>query len=147
MADYATTADLANLGVANEALADIPDEKQQAVIAARSRFADGYLSVRYTIPAGGFVAFTGDLTWAVAQLSCYDLVSNLGYTTDKGNQDNLRKRHDDAIKWLELVRDGDLGLGGITAGDGGGDVVAGAPVVASDHQRGWVRGRHSHHGL
>jgi phage gp36-like protein len=139
MADYATRAQLADLGVSNEALTDIPDAKQDAVIAARSRFADGYLRVRQEVPEAGLTAFTGDLTWAVCQLSCYDLVSNLGYETGTGNQDNLRKRHDDAIKWLEAVRDGDLpfpGSGDDSASD------AGEVLMHSSRPRGWThRGR------
>ncbi len=138
MSDYAARSDLPLLGVANEALADIPDATQDAVITARSRFADGYLAVRYTIPDGGLTAFTGDLTWAVVQLSCYDLVSNLGYTTEHGNQDNLRKRHDDAIKWLEQVRDGEISLD-IDEGDESGNAIPGVPIVRSSPSRGWYR--------
>jgi phage gp36-like protein len=129
--DYATTDDLANLGVAAEALSSIAEAQQEAVITARSRFCDGYLNAQYTLP---LTAITGDLTWAVCQLACYDLVSNHGYTTDKDNQDNLRKRHDDAIKWLEMVRDGEitppLTDSGSSADDGGADLV-------SATNRGW----------
>jgi len=136
MSDYAATTDLPLLGVASEALTDISTEKQEAVITARSRFADGYLKVRYTIPEGGLVAFTGDLTWAVVQLSCYDLISNQGYTTQEGNQDNLRKRHDDAIKWLEQVRDGEISLE-LTGDDEEANATPGVPIVASNRLRGW----------
>ena len=136
MSDYATPEDLERLGVANEALAAISDEKQESAIEARSRFADGYLSVRVTIPDGGLTAFTGDLTWAVCQLSCYDLVSNLGYTVNKDNADNLRKRHDDAIKWLEAVRDGKIGPP-IPATSLAAESALG-PVIASNEIRGWT---------
>ncbi len=134
MADYATVDDLENLGVANEALSGIDDAKKEAVITVRSRFCDSYLRVRFDIPEAGLTAFTGDLTWAVCQLACYDLVSNLGYTTDKDNQDNLRKRHDDAIKWLEMVRDGDI-AGPVDEED---TASTAAPVVVSTRPRCWT---------
>ncbi len=137
MADYATVDDLTNLGVSTDVLSDIEDAQKEAVITVRSRFADGYLAVRYTIPSGGLAAFTGDLTWAVVQLSVYDLVSAyFRYQTDKPNEDNIRKRHDDAIKWLEAVRDGDISpaLDGLDDSDD----VAGAPLVVSSTIRGWT---------
>jgi phage gp36-like protein len=137
MSDYAATTDLPLLGVASEALTEISTPTQQAVIAARSRFADGYLrSGGYIIPDGGLVAFTGDLTWAVVQLSCYDLVSNHGYATSPDNQENLRKRHDDAIKWLEQVRDGKIDLQLPAEDDEPSD--RGVPLVVSDRPRGWT---------
>lgn len=138
MAAYATKADLANLGVANEALGNISDAQIDAVCESRSRFADGYfLAGGYEVPDGGFLVFGTDLTWAVSQLSCYDLVSNLGYTTDKGNQDNLRKRHDDALAWLEMIRDREIALQ-VTEEDGS---SANGPVITAVCQRGWSRSR------
>ncbi len=137
MADYATTDDLVALGVSTDVISDISTDQQEAVISARSRFADGYLAVRYTIPDGGLTAFTGDLTWAVVQLSCYDLVTNYHrYTTDKPNEDNLRKRHDDAIKWLEMVRDGELSPA--LGSDDEDSSTAGAPSFVTSSIRGWT---------
>ncbi len=138
MADYATRQQLADLGTSTEALASIATAKQDAVIAARSRFCDGYLRlVPISIPDGGLTAFTGDLTWAVCQLACYDLIANLGYTTEKGNKDTLRMRHDDAIKWLEMVRDGEAAIP-IPPDEEGGNSIAGAPIVVSSDIRGWT---------
>jgi phage gp36-like protein len=138
VADYATTADLTALGVSTDVLSDVEDAQKEAVITARSRFADGYLAVRYTIPDGGLTAFTGDLTWAVVQLACYDLVTNYHrYTTDKPNEDSLRKRHDDAIKWLEAVRDGEISPA-IADDDDDASTVPGAPVFVSSTIRGWT---------
>ncbi len=141
MADYAEVTDLPLLGVANEALEDIEEATQEAVIAARSRFADGYLAVRYTIPDGGLTAFTGDLTWAVVQLSVYDLISNRGYDVDGKAPDIIRQRHDDAIKWLEAVRDGEIAL--VLPDESEASDSPGAPIVNSDVLRGWQRCRQS----
>jgi hypothetical protein len=58
VADYATTADLTALGVSTDVLSDVEDAQKEAVITARSRFADGYLAVRYTIPDGGLTEDT-----------------------------------------------------------------------------------------
>ena len=105
MADYADLDDLTNLGAAADVLADVDDEQKLATIAARSRFADGFLrAAQIPVPDGGLVAFTGDLTWAVVQLSAYDLVTDkFRYQNDKPNEDTIRKRHDDAIQWLQWV--------------------------------------------
>ena len=139
MSVYATADDLANLGVANEALGSIDAGKITAVCEARSRFADGYfLAGGYEVPDGGFLVFGTDLTWAVSQLACYDLVSNLGYTTENGNQDNLRKRHDDALAWLEMIRDRELAS---PVTEDGGSSSATGPVITAVCQRGWSRSR------
>ncbi len=141
MADYATTTDLVNLGAAPDLLADVLDAKKEAVITARSRFCDGFLrAVPIVVPDGGLTAFTGDLTWAVVQLSVYDLVTDLyRYQTDKPNEDTIRKRHDDAIQWLKWVADGTLGAP-VGNDDGSADTgaVAGAPIVVSSCIRGWT---------
>jgi hypothetical protein len=140
VADYADLDDLANLGAAPDILADVADAKKEATITARSRFADGFLrAVPLVVPDGGLTAFTGDLTWAVVQLSVYDLVTDLyRYQTDKPNEDTLRKRHDDAIQWLQWVADGTVGAPVSSDEEEDSDTVAGAPVVVSNCIRGWT---------
>ena len=139
MADYATTDDLVALGVSTDVISDIDTAQQEAVISARSRFVDGFLrAANIVVPDGGLVAFTGDLTWAVVQLSVYDLVTNYHrYTTDKPNEDSLRKRHDDAIQWLQWMVEGKIGAP-VPPEDEGSSVDLGAPSVVTSDIRGWT---------
>ncbi len=73
----------------------------------------------------------------MVQLSVYDLVTNyFRYQTDKPNESSIRMRHDDAIKWLEAVRDGEISPA-IEGEEADADTVAGAPIVVSSCIRGW----------
>lgn len=139
MADYGDLDDLANLGAAADVIADVPDAQKLATIAARSRFADGFLRAgSITVPEGGLVAFTGDLTWAVMQLAVYDLVTNkFRYQTDGPNEDSIRKRYDDAIEWLKWVADGTVAAP-IPATDGVELSELGPALVTSNVIRGWT---------
>ncbi len=136
MADYATLADLGNLGLTKEALKKFPLVQQTAQITAASRRVDSYLASRYVLP---LVAFGADLTEAACIIASYFLmVSGAGWNPVPGSADeHLYLRFKDIIKWLEGIPQNKVTPTGVTdsstvAGDDGP-----IPMIDSDPPRGW----------
>ena len=66
MPRYATTTDLARIGIASNALASIDTAAKEDALDACSSLADGYLSGRYTLPLS---AWADDLRLHVAGMA------------------------------------------------------------------------------
>lgn len=111
MTRYATMTDLARLGLPSAALSGVATETQEDALDAASSLADGYLTSRYALPLS---AWGADLTACVAKLAAYDLMTTRGYAPEAGRDDQLRLRHEDAMRWLRDVAGGVVALYGVT---------------------------------
>lgn len=139
MARYATTADRAKYGIKASAFASFTSDEIQDVLDACSDVADTYLGAVFVLPLG---SWSLALTSMVCHLADYDLMSRRGFNPEDGNHQIIVQRKEQAIRWLESVRDGKSIL---QATDSSSSGVQGAisisPTVESSTQRGWsVRG-------
>lgn len=144
---YATSTDLASLGLIGGALSNVPTATQDAALIAASALADSYLQSRYDLP---ITRWGQDLARAVCQIAAYDLLTSRGFGMVQGPDANIRQRYLDALEWLQEVSQGkqtpayvidssvNIGTGG-TAVDG--SVVTttqgGIQIVTQD-VRGWT---------
>jgi hypothetical protein len=108
---YAQPTDLHRLGIEGEGLKRLSLEEQDKGLAAGSDFGRGIMTAdgKVTVPLLGW---DDDLRRAVCMVTAYDLRSGGagGYQPTKKEEDHLRLRYDDAIRWFEGVRDGDIAL-------------------------------------
>lgn len=100
---YAERADLVKIGINADALAKVGGTAQDEALDTASRWADGYINNRYTLP---LLAITGDLTRTVCMIAVWDILTTRGRNPERQGDDPIRLRYLDAIKWLEGVRDG-----------------------------------------
>lgn len=123
------------LGLPAASMSGLSGTKKVEGLAAATELASGILSVRYTLP---IVAWGNDLSQAVCKLGAYDLLSVRGFNPD-GDDQNVRMRYDDALKWLMAVANSKANAMGLvdssttptTPEDGGGvEIVTHSP-------RGW----------
>jgi phage gp36-like protein len=140
---YADEADLEELGVGPTLLEDqsITADAVAKNLLAASRTADGYLDngtgYPYTLP---LVQVGVDLKLRVAWIAAWTLVSSAGFAPEEGADNVYRQRYEDAIKWLEGVRDGDIisvDTIGTTPGPPTAAAAARRPVVISGSSRGF----------
>jgi phage gp36-like protein len=109
MAAYATRDDLEAAGLSPEVVTAFDSDDVTAALVGASVFADGYLRARATVPVaatGSPPAYPSDLVRAVAKIAAYELLAVRGY--DPNTDPNPRMRYEDALRWLEGVRDGDI---------------------------------------
>lgn len=111
MTRYATTTDLTRLGLPSAALSGVATETQEDALDAASSLADGYLSSRFGLPLS---AWGDDLRGCVCKLAAYDLMVTRGYSPQTGPDENLRLRHEDAMRWLRDVASGIVAIQGVT---------------------------------
>lgn len=132
MASYATRAELYLFGIKAAALVGISTGDQDLILEGASRACDSYLEPRYSLP---LTAWGTDLKRATCAIAAWDLLAAArGYNPESEN-DPIRKRYDDAIKWLIQVRDGSLGLVG--AVDATPATVEHDIAAYSDEPAGW----------
>ncbi len=103
MPRYATTTDLVRLGLPSAALSGVSTAAQEAALDAASAVADGYLASRKALPLS---AWGDDLRTVVTRLAAYDLMVTRGYDPAAGRDDQIRLRHEDAMRWLRDFADG-----------------------------------------
>lgn len=103
MSSYATTSDLASLGLPTAVLDGIAVEDQQRALDAASTLADGYLRGKFTLP---ITTPSVDLVEAVCKVAAYSLLAVRGYNPETGSDPNVRDRYRDAIAWLQGVAAG-----------------------------------------
>lgn len=97
---YANLSDLYRFGLPSAALGSLDDSTKQAALDARSLYAQGKLAGRYHMP---LIAWDDSLTMAVCQMTAYDLLCNRGYNPANPADENVRRRFEDADKWLTSV--------------------------------------------
>ena len=132
MTAYATTTDLARLGVSAGALANVSTLDQEAALLSASRKADGYFAARLQTP---LQAWSEDVREVVAVVAAYALMSVRGFNPTAGGNQTLRDRYLVAIRWLEQVAKGQITPTGTDAG--GAPSTSAVVRVASATPRGW----------
>lgn len=136
MTRYATTTDLARLGVASTALSAVATATQEDALDACSALADGYLDGRFTLP---LAAWGDDLRMHVAGMAAFRLLAGRGYDPQKGGDEVIRMLWEDAIRWLERVSAGSVTPAGITDSTPSVEEHIEGGVVISNTSRGWMR--------
>lgn len=129
---YATRTDLTTHGISSTALGSISTGDRDAALDAASATADSYLRARYTTPVTGYGV---DLTRAVCQLAAWDLLSVRGYDPQRGGDEAVRLRAEDAMRWLRDVSAGKASLSGVGESESESWSEYLGPV--SDEARGW----------
>lgn len=99
---YATTTDLANLGLIGGALQNVTTQVQNAALLAASAVADSYLQSRYDLPIANWGQ---DLVRVVCAIAAYDILTSRGYSP-QSQDDHIRQRQQDGIAWLKEVSQG-----------------------------------------
>ncbi len=143
MPAYATTTDLATLGIAAAALANVPPATQQAAVDAACALADGYLGAKFELP---LTSWGKDLTLNVAKIAAFEALRMRGFAPE-GIDQAIRDGYTDAIAWLRDIARGvvtPIVVDSSSAGTvGGAFVVApqtqwdGTVVVTRPTPRGW----------
>jgi phage gp36-like protein len=140
---YADEAEFEEFGVGPTLLEDqsITTDMVTTNLVAASRMADGYLSdgdgYPYTLP---LIQVGLDLKMRVAWIAAWTLLSSVGFAPENGADNVYRQRYEDALKWLEGLRDGDItSVDTIGTTPGPADVAAQArrPTVISGSSRGF----------
>lgn len=130
---YATSSDLARLGVGSGATAGIAAGDITAALDAASSLADSYLGAQYTLP---LVSWGDDLRRAVCMIAAYDVIAgNRGFNPENGDDTNLRLRYQDALDWLKRLADGSVVPGGVV--DSTADESDGGGAIVTMARRGW----------
>lgn len=101
---FANLDHLEGLGIPAAALATVSTSKKAEQLAATTELASGILAGRYDLP---IVAWGIDLSMAVAKIAAYELLSVRGFNPD-GEDTNVRKRCEDAMRWLADVASGKI---------------------------------------
>lgn len=101
---FANLEHLDGLGIPAAALSNLAASKKAEQLAATTELASGILAGRYDLP---IVAWGIDLSMAVAKIAAYELLSVRGFNPD-GDDDNVRKRYEDAMRWLADVASGKI---------------------------------------
>jgi phage gp36-like protein len=137
VAAYATALELQQIGMPPDVDFQSDGTRETAALDVASRTADGYLSVRYTLP---LTAWGKDLTRVVAMLAAWDLAVATGMAAENGERSNLYLRQRDAIKWLEGVAAGKIEPSGVvdsSGGSGSQGTIFGTPEIVTGEKRGW----------
>jgi len=131
---YATTAQLAQLGIRAEAITDILTATQQAVLDACTARVDDALEEGgvYTPP---LTTWPMSVTLCVCKLSQYELIGAEGYNPDTGTEKVLLERYKQAESCLQRLRDGGA-LSGVIDSSTSDDDADGS-AMTSDTARGW----------
>ena len=106
---YASVADLHRLAVNAAGLKSVTVEDKIKALAAGSDTLSGYLRDAPNVDLP-FAGWGGDLTRNVVNVAAYDLRSAEGYQPVKDQENSLRQRFLDALKWGAAVKAGDVVL-------------------------------------
>jgi phage gp36-like protein len=99
MAAYATVTQFRQLAPRAAAFVNIADDVIEAALEDNSRLADGYLTRKFVLP---LVAWQGDLTRKIIDMTAWDLISLRGYNPDTGDA-VLEVRWKAAMDWLKSI--------------------------------------------
>ncbi len=136
MTRYATTTDLARVGIAAAALSGVSTAAQEAALDAASALADGYLCSRFTLPLS---AWGADLTGAVARMAAWEVLRVRGYDPQAGGDEAVRLGYTDAMRWLEGVQAGRVSPQGVTDATPSVDESSQQTVMVTSRRRNWLR--------
>lgn len=136
MTRYATTTDLVRLGLPAAALTNVPSATQEAALDAASALMDGYLGSRKKLPLS---AWGDDLRRAVCGVAGYDLMVTRGYNPEAGRDDQLRLRHEDAMRWARDFADGRIDSPAMVDATPTDATDEGTTYASTTRNRRWVR--------
>ena len=132
MAQYASTTDLASVGLPAVALSGVPLAQQDEFLSQAGGLIDTYLQSQYTLPITGSTGppntYPGSLVRCNITLACYELLTFRRYNPDEYDQ-NWRRKYEDAIKWLTSLAKGEVSL--LPGDDATPTLHEGAPRVFS----------------
>lgn len=129
---YATTTDLEQLGIPAAALSAHPTPSQEKALLASSKLADSYLRERYSLP---LVSWGEELTLHVVSIAKWFLITRIGFNPENPSDKAIRLAYEDAIQWLEDVRDANASPDLVDSSGSSGDNTQ--FVVVSDKSRGF----------
>ena len=124
MAQYATSTDLATLGLPAAALVNIPAGTQNEFLTKASGLIDSYLRAQHKLPLAA--PYPDEIIRVCVVLSAYDLIQYRGYNPDEYDA-NFRLRYEDAVRWLEQLAAGTVSLSELA--DATGSIHEGRPRV------------------
>ncbi len=105
MARYAETTDLVRFGLPSAALTGVSTATQEAALEAASEVARGYLREKYSLP---LASWADDLRRCVCAVAAYDLMVTRGFAPSAANDEHLRLRYEDAMRWLRDISAGHI---------------------------------------
>jgi len=133
VSSYATTDDLAKVGLPSGALSGVDPTAQLAALNAASAEADGYLASHFTLPL--VAPFPADLVTHVCGIAAFRILSVRGFNPEAGSDVAVRMRFDDAMKWLRDISN-NRAHPQVTDSSSG-SVDGRPPRVISASKRGW----------
>lgn len=124
---YATQADLEALDLPAAALEGVTSADIDQHLEAASSRVDTYLRGRYALPLG--TPYPPEVISCTTALAAYSLLSRRGFDPQRGTDVNVRRRHEDAVAWLERLSAGAINIAlGADATPSAND---GGPIVSS----------------
>ena len=126
MPQYATTSDLASVGIPAQALSGVSAGDQDAALVAASRLIDSFISSHVTTP---MTTYGQDITQACVDLAAYRLMVKRGYNPDASQA--FRLGYEDALRWLDSISRGRA----LPSGMAGASATTEGPVITSDEVR------------
>lgn len=100
---YATTTDLTRIGLLGSALANVDMNAQLEALQYASAVADSYLQSHFELP---LIDWGYDLVGVVCAIAAWTLLAARGYNPQSNSDENIRRRYEDALKWLDEVSKG-----------------------------------------
>jgi len=122
---YATIADMQQLGLPPAALANVPNATIDAFLTKASASVDSYLRSQYKLPL--VTPYPDEIVWATVCIGSYRLMVWRGYNPDEHDAE-IRARYEDCVAWLGQLSRGQVRL------DAAADATTrneGAPMVVS----------------
>ena len=108
MTQYATTADLANLGLPAAALVNVTDPIQDAHLLAQGDRMDTYLRSQHTLPFP--IPYPRELVECNAVMAAYAILQNTRGYNPESVDDGFRLRYEDCMAWLKDLSTGAASL-------------------------------------
>lgn len=90
-------AELLAMGIASDALAQIPSGVRDTARATATALAISYLRKRFMPP---YSSVSDDVKRAIAHIATFDLLARRGYSAQLGADGTILARYDSAIQWL-----------------------------------------------
>ncbi len=134
MTRYATTTDLARLGVRATALVGVSSTEQEAALDAASAWADTFLRKRHTVPLTGTI--DPALVEAVCQRAAYRILQPRGFDATNASDLTIRDGGREAEDFLKAV---ELGHRHLITTDEETEDERQETFSVSNARRGWLR--------
>lgn len=103
MSSYAQVEDLQVFGLPFEALSTLSTDVQQRHLDAASGFVDSYLNSRFVLP---LTKWGAEITQKVIEIAQWKMLSKRGFDPDDPGDREIKDCYDQAIIWLDFIRDG-----------------------------------------